>query len=67
MYTELACGHCDSSLQVESEEEDAVWLLIHRFANAHADCGFMTPLADSDESPARKVIKPRLTGDAEET
>jgi len=68
MYVELHCGACESSFQVESEEEDPVWLMIHRFSNAHADCGFMTPASGDGDLPLkRKVIKPRLAEDSEET
>lgn len=66
MYVEMNCGRCESSFSLDTEEEDPVWMLLARFANAHADCGYMTALPESDDSPARKVIKPRLTGDPEE-
>lgn len=68
MYAELMCGRCDSSFAIDSDEEDPVWLLLTRFANAHADCGYMTPLSDGndDVETRTKIIKPRLTGESEE-
>lgn len=66
MFVEMTCGHCESGFSIDSEEEDPGWMLIARFANAHAQCGYMTPLLDGEDSPVRKVIRPRLTGDPEE-
>lgn len=68
MYAELMCGKCDSTFSVDAEDEDPVWLLIMRFANAHAECGYMTPLGDENDGAATrtKIIKPRLTGESEE-
>lgn len=67
MYTELNCGHCESYFQVDSEEEDAVWMMIHRFSTAHADCGFMAPTGTEPATPLKKkVIKPRRSEDSEE-
>lgn len=66
MYAEMMCGSCDATFSIDAEDEDPTWLLIMRFANAHAACGYMTASTESDDSPARKVIMPRLTGEAEE-
>ena len=66
MYVDMSCGRCDSSFSIDAEVEDPVWVLLNRFANAHAECGYMTSLQDSEDSPAHKIIMPRLSGDAEE-
>lgn len=68
MYVEMVCGACESyfNCDADAEEGSAVWMMMHRFANAHVDCGYMTRLGQEDdpESSAgevrRKVIKPRL-------
>jgi hypothetical protein len=66
VFVELVCGKCESSLQLDSEEEDPTWLVVHRFANAHAECGFMTPShLDPEFSGGVKVIKPRISEDPE--
>lgn len=67
MYTEMTCGTCDSYFQVDSEQEDAVWMMMHRFANAHSECGFMAPnQGEAALNLTKKVIKPRLSDDSEE-
>jgi hypothetical protein len=68
MYADLSCGRCDSTFSIDADDEDPVWLLVMRFANAHADCGYMTPLSDTNDGEATrtKIIKPRLTGESEE-
>ena len=66
MFIEMVCGRCESSLNLDAEEEDAVWMLVHRFANAHAECGFMVPShIDPEFSGGVKVIKPRITEEPE--
>lgn len=69
MYAEMSCGFCDSVLSIDSEDDGGVWALTTRFATAHADCGYMTPLAPGDggDSTTKKIIRPRLTGDSEES
>lgn len=68
MFVDMLCGSCDSALNVDSEDDDAVWMLVHRFATAHADCGFMAPnSSEADFSSGVKVIKPRITEDSEES
>lgn len=68
MYVEMVCGACESyfNCDADSDESSAVWMFMHRFANAHVDCGYMTKVVQ-DEDPEvsetgarRKVIKPRL-------
>lgn len=67
MYSEMMCGHCDSIYTVDSDEESAVWMMVQRFAHAHAECGYMAPLLNADqEMSGKKIIKPRLTGGTEE-
>lgn len=68
MYVEMVCGACESyfNCDADADEAPAVWMMMHRFANAHVDCGYMTRVVQEDdpESSAtpvrRKVIKPRL-------
>lgn len=68
MYVEMVCGSCESyfNCDADAEEASAVWMMMHRFANAHVDCGYMTRVVQEDDpessaSPVRrKVIKPRL-------
>jgi hypothetical protein len=52
---------------MESMEEDAVWLLVHRFTDAHVACGFISPTTeDAPIEYQKKVIKPRLKDESEE-
>jgi hypothetical protein len=68
MFVEMVCGACESSINIDSEEEDAVWMVVHRFANAHAGCGFMAPVHLDAEIPSGvKVIKPRMVDESEES
>lgn len=74
MYVEMVCGACESyfNCDAEPEEESAVWMMMHRFANAHVECGYMTRVVQEDDPDSsnsavrRKVIKPRLKDDFEE-
>lgn len=67
MYVEMTCGRCESYFQIDSEDEDPVWLMAHRFANGHADCGFMAPSTGDEDLPLKKkIIKPRRSEDSEE-
>lgn len=67
MFVEMTCGRCDSILQIDSDEEDPVWLMAHRFATAHTECGFMTQTVSEDSLPVKKkIIKPRRSQDSEE-
>lgn len=68
MYVEMVCGACESyfNCDADSDESSPVWMMMHRFANAHVDCGYMTRNVQEDDpessvaSSRRKVIKPRL-------
>lgn len=67
MYVEMVCGSCESYFNIDADPEDtsAVWMMMHRFANAHLECGYMTHVVQDDdpnstELPRKKVIKPRL-------
>jgi hypothetical protein len=53
MYFDMICS-CSASFHIELEvdSEEAVWLLVNRFINAHVECGFMTPIAE--QSPTEK-------------
>lgn len=67
MHIELHCGSCDSYLHIASPDDDAVWFFVHRFANAHVICGFITQ--NTEDVPVtyrNKVIKPRLRDESEE-
>lgn len=48
MLFDIVC-QCSAALSLDmpKEKEDASWLLINRFINAHVGCGLMTPLPDS--------------------
>lgn len=68
MYIDLNCGQCESSLILDSEDDGAVWLLTHRFINAHTECGFVLPsinLTENSEVLKRRPIKPRRERDEE--
>lgn len=68
MFVDMVCGACESSLNIDSEETDAVWMVVYRFANAHAGCGFMVPShVEAEFSSGVKVIKPRIPEDSEES
>lgn len=45
MFIEVACS-CTAAIQFEVDKgkEDAAWLFLNRFANAHVECGFVSPL-----------------------
>lgn len=62
MFIDLSCGKCDQSLSIDSEDNDALWSLVHRFANGHAGCGFIAPVGKTDipvEEVKRKMVQPR--------
>lgn len=56
MYCELTCGRCEAHLQMDTENEDGAWLLVLRYAEAHVECGFVTPAAKTDDQPRRRVV-----------
>jgi len=55
VYAEMVCK-CDAYLNIDSEDDASVWTLVHRFVNAHVECGFVT----GGESPERVVAKHKL-------
>jgi hypothetical protein len=65
MYIDLACGHCESSLALDTVDEEAVetfsFDLIHRFTKAHETCGFIAP--SNQPSSNTKAVKPFNTED----
>jgi len=47
VYIELSCS-CSAAIQIDVEKsrEEAAWLFVNRFANAHVSCGFILPLLE---------------------
>lgn len=74
MYVEMVCGACESYFNCDADSDDssAVWLMMHRFASAHTECGYMTRVVQDDdpETPGdtvrRKIIQPRFKDTSEE-
>lgn len=73
MYVEMVCGPCECVFNCDAEDDEAsaLWMMMHRFATAHSECGYMASVLQADdveESPTarRKIIKPRLKADLEE-
>jgi hypothetical protein len=71
MYIEMVCGQCESYFNIDAEEEDksVLLMMMHRFANAHVECGYMTQMVQDDDPQAsvrKKVIKPRFRDQIEE-
>lgn len=59
---DMSCT-CDAAFTIDvKDNEDAAWLLVWRFANAHADkCGFMTPSgAAPTETPSEAFERVRV-------
>lgn len=67
MFIEMDCS-CEASVIFDdAENADSVWLLVHRFANAHEVCGFMTAVAtDAKETTKRKVVRSTVREDDDE-
>ena len=42
-YINLMCGGCDSQYEVNTDFEEAAWLMAYRFANAHVKCEYVLP------------------------
>lgn len=51
MFLEINCGGCESSVQVDSDWEESVWLLAWRFTAGHVGCGTFTDLAELPVKP----------------
>jgi len=77
MYVDLHCGMCESQMMMDSDDNNSgVWMLVHRFSNAHSACGFVSPPAPITEnettkttsvsSPRRRVIKKSRMVDEDE-
>lgn len=65
-FVEFNCGPCESSMQMDSGENEAldgmVTFLVQRFVDAHAKCGFVTALVNTDQAtrPGNVVrVRPR--------
>jgi hypothetical protein len=41
------------SVDLEKSREDAGWLLVNRFTNAHIACGLVSPLLEQREAPTK--------------
>lgn len=69
MNAYLSCGLCEAQFQIESDQEDPSWMMVFRFADAHAVCGYMTPSqgGSSDADFQTGMIKPRLADESGET
>ena len=50
MYVELVCS-CEASFSIDSDGDanETVWALTWRFANAHVECGFISPSKPAEE------------------
>jgi hypothetical protein len=60
MYIDLVCGPCESSLALDTADEDVETLtldLIHRFTKAHEPCGYILPSVS--ETPNLTNLQPR--------
>lgn len=63
MFAELNCK-CQSTLQLDDEENiDSIWSLVWRFANAHADCGYVTGGTPLETTPVKKIRRPEVYRD----
>ena len=63
MYVDLTCT-CECTLQIDSTDENALWALVYRFANAHGiSCGYVSSFgsAEQPDTGTRKmrVIRPK--------
>lgn len=70
MYVEMQCT-CEAGLTLDSDADtvDSVWALAFRFANAHVQCGYMTPGVSAESEPApikKRVVKPRRIPEEDE-
>jgi hypothetical protein len=51
-FVEMSCGKCDSSFQIELEDNDSLPVLwANQFMSAHKECGFMSPSYKDIEMP----------------
>lgn len=66
MHVEMTCGRCEAAFSLETDEQDPFWTLVQRFASAHAECGYMASAPLLGDPPMRKVVLPRLVGEAGE-
>jgi hypothetical protein len=42
MYVNMVCI-CDASFEMDTELEDACWLMTYRWVNGHVACGYALP------------------------
>lgn len=56
MFIEVSC-QCSAMIQLEVDKnkEEAAWLMLNRFANAHVQCGFVSPLLEEAPATTKKL------------
>lgn len=56
MFFEMMCS-CTATLSLDvAEDNDTLgWVMIHRFASAHINCGYMTPMTTDEKSETRRT------------
>ena len=57
MFIEMTC-QCGAGMQLEGVNESFTLVMSTRFAEAHASCGYVAPLADQPKSKRDVIIKP---------
>ena len=56
MYLEMACP-CGALINIDGADETFTTLMAVRFADSHAECGFVTPIAgDTSITVSRKRL-----------
>lgn len=69
MFVQMTCGNCTSEITVDTDEnlETMSLDLIHRFNEAHVECGFIAPIGSRSGDSLRKVrrVQPPETDDNE--
>lgn len=56
MYVDMHCGTCEGQLMLDADDNNpGVWMLVHRFANAHSVCGYVTPAASPETEPLKTM------------
>lgn len=69
MFVQMSCGNCASEITVDTDEnmETMSLDLIHRFNEAHVECGFIAPAGMRSLDIPRKVrrVQPPESDDTE--
>ena len=57
LYVALVCS-CDAQLELDVPEdgEAAAWVTVHRFANAHEKCGYVTPIFELGQTSSSSGV-----------